>query len=540
MFTYVLLTGDIAFMASKKEYELFWKTFIKGIYDFHDQNKKEYPTILTIPGNHDISWTQDEIFTNFLTELQNRDNQNKNTFLKTPKNKEKFYQCFQNYSNQFGEDKGKHDPIWDNLFDLEQPQLEICKDYNRYRLYGYVKDSKNKIVFILINSAWFSIGGKFNKLLAQLKAKNLKNKVTEEVFYKILEEKDSVSEYGNQIIGGELFDKKKLYEVLGLSESYSIFTFCHHNLNWIDPAELYNYNEGVMNRLCLNKILKHTDVFGTGHEHVPVNAPIYNVANGYVHLQTGKFMDDCIQKPVGVPVLENCWMSILELKCSKNIHTISQQKFSYQKDIWHPHDIETIRQRPKKGALSEKDVDKVSQILKQLPPDKIVDLLDLKAKYNCEGHVAELGGSENYRMFSLLVQDCTRIILLPLNKNAIAEIFPETINRHYFLLQNIDQFHKPAKAVSQVIKINLVWNDLFVDQSLTTGYYISKNNYDELISEIAQQCDFKLQLFLHKFESLPEVNQLEQNGIFLQFNNTVLPAHYLLGSLNRYMYESKK
>src|SRR6185436_16567276 len=127
LFSYILFTGDIAFMASEKEYKIFWDNFIKGIYEFHDHNKKEYPIILTIPGNHDISWKEEEIFINFLTTLKSRGNQDKNNFVTA--NREQFYKCFQNYSNQFGQSPNKKDPVWTELFNLELPQLNVCKDY---------------------------------------------------------------------------------------------------------------------------------------------------------------------------------------------------------------------------------------------------------------------------------------------------------------------------------------------------------------------------------------------------------------------------
>jgi hypothetical protein len=535
LFSYILFTGDIAFMASEKEYKLFWNNFIKGIYEFHDHNKKEYPIILTIPGNHDISWKEDEIFNNFLTTLKSRGNPDKNKFVTD--NRQQFYKCFQNYSDRFGKEFNKKDPVWSKLFNLELPQLKVCEEYDRHRLFGYVIDHKNKLVFILINSAWFSIGGKFNELLANLKARGFNKKAPiANTFRDILKEKDSLSEYGTQIIGGSLYNERELHQLLQLSDSYSIFTFCHHNLNWLDPEELYNYNEEVMHRLCLNKILEHSDVLGTGHEHIPVNASIYKVKDGYTHLRIGKFMDDNIKKPPGTPVLENCWLSILELSCAKNIHTITQQKFSYQKNKWHHQITEPISEKLKKGILAEKDAAKVSQKFKELTPHQIAELLNLQAKYNTEGYLAELNGSENYRMFSLPVNDCIRIFVLPLNKDAIKEIFPEIINGHYFLLQHIEQYHKQVKGEIHAVKINLVWSDFFVDQQLTTGYYTLKSNYDELAYEIARQCDFKLQLFLHRLESLPGVKILEQNGICLVFSNCVLPAHYLLGLLNKYMY----
>lgn len=138
-YDYILISGDIAQSASKVEYDLFIQRIFKDLSNSFINAK-----LLIVPGNHDVNRLHTaklkKLFTNNISNI------NKKQFLKS--NKIDFFKLFENYYNSF---KNFNLPTVDS--DLKNNNL----------LYGYTINKEKRILFILLNSAWYSIGNSFLK-----------------------------------------------------------------------------------------------------------------------------------------------------------------------------------------------------------------------------------------------------------------------------------------------------------------------------------------------------------------------------------------
>lgn len=136
-YDYILISGDIAQSGEITEYELFLERIFNRL-------EKAFPNaeLLVVPGNHDVNRFQTSELTSLF--VKNIGINNKVDFLSA--NKSFFYSAFENYSKTF---KGKNIPASDSS--LVKNKL----------LFGYVLNKEKKILIILLNSAWYSIGNGF-------------------------------------------------------------------------------------------------------------------------------------------------------------------------------------------------------------------------------------------------------------------------------------------------------------------------------------------------------------------------------------------
>ncbi|MFC0604580.1 metallophosphoesterase family protein [Winogradskyella pulchriflava] len=136
-YDYILISGDTAQGGEAKEYEL----FIERIYN---KLEKAFPnaSLLIVPGNHDVNRFQTSELTSLF--IDNIGINDKKDFLSV--NKEFFYSAFENYSTFF-----QHKKLPTSESSLKDNKL----------LFGYVLNKEKKMLFILLNSAWYSVGNGF-------------------------------------------------------------------------------------------------------------------------------------------------------------------------------------------------------------------------------------------------------------------------------------------------------------------------------------------------------------------------------------------
>jgi len=260
----VLITGDLAYNGGYSDYELL-KLKLKFLIE---------KPILTIPGNHDVSWDSfkcdfDESGGSFFTD--------KNNFLN--KNFEKFKNYFKNYFNLI-------QPFGNNNYFEDQ----YC--YFKNKLFGQVIDKNNKIIFTMINSAWFSVGQSFENWLIQENYKG--NTIWDEY-----EEKDIISilrmsrEEGNLITGFNSISTdnvQEFFEVLKNKnyQDYIKISCIHHPLDLLDWSEINEYHGSGTN---LFNIISNSDILLTGHVHPAKSNRIEIILNKTLHFRGLQFLD---------------------------------------------------------------------------------------------------------------------------------------------------------------------------------------------------------------------------------------------------------
>lgn len=132
----LIVTGDIAFSGSIKEYELAYDFFTELISKFESYIGKK-PSILFIPGNHDCDFSDDQTIRNMIIE------QVKSTWYKSI-NDEIVSLCSKVQTNFF-----------DFVKRFENPNLHLLFSHKLLSVYDFNKDGKN-IIFNCFNTSWIS------------------------------------------------------------------------------------------------------------------------------------------------------------------------------------------------------------------------------------------------------------------------------------------------------------------------------------------------------------------------------------------------
>lgn len=139
---YILISGDIAQSGFVSEYQ----NFIERVLDplILLDNLKD-AKILINSGNHDLQRDGVSIFQDYINEVKNK-KFDRNQFLTS--RKKFFKQAFSNYSNAFAKYR-------------DRLPKTISKTYKEDFLHGYFLDHDKKVIFVLLNSSWFSFGDSF-------------------------------------------------------------------------------------------------------------------------------------------------------------------------------------------------------------------------------------------------------------------------------------------------------------------------------------------------------------------------------------------
>ncbi|MBK8698176.1 MAG: metallophosphoesterase [Saprospiraceae bacterium] len=530
---YIFLTGDIAFSGSSSDYQAFWDWFIVPLYQFYkelvdNERINGFPKIITIPGNHDISRSDVSIFETFLNKYNTAKNnfEQQSQLILNPDNLPSFLKTFENYSLFFGDNSTYRgiNKIWESFFKLDKNDGST---YNEKRLFGHVIDHEKKIIIILVNTAWFSIGDKFNELLVNNKLKKIHKETIDDLvtrgftgkeiadtvdFYyrelteSILKMRDRISEYGTQITGREILLFDNIEKQIKLFPDYIVITCMHHPVNWLSWGEQYDYDDKGSGsyRFTLNRILAKTDILLTGHEHVPVikmPEQINEQGNGW-HLKAGMFMEDQIDLIEAAKYFEHSRFSIIEI--SADPYLFKEKRFLYYHPSgdsafpeWKHYDsgkdekAYTYTLSNKKGILAEESL---PQLISEIGNFDLATFL-----YNRYGErkytVKELAKTELYKLYKTESAIEIRLCIVPL-KAAFSKLFvPTPFPTEHFL----DEIIKTNFVDSRLLKIHFIWPDFLVSDQLKNLYINGDEEHKVIFGKIARYSDMLFNKFRHHF-----------------------------------------
>lgn len=332
-FDYILLSGDIAQEGSAEDYAQFCRDILDPL-----QAKFPEAQLLVVPGNHDVARKDAKFVKDFLASMSENNNQRLDFFGKDIKSFEKI---FAHYTAAF---KGNG-----------KIPAQSSETYKGTLLYGHVLDVKRKVIFVLLNTSWYSLGNDFLKLhvsdqllpkvaegiaeaivltdgeaelLPDEKEEKAKKEFEEKVHKLIKEIPYIAEEYGKQLIGMDhLKDIKKISDLIDNYNDFLVVTVMHHPLNWL------NWEERITTTGKFHDIRKQTDLLLTGHEHIPRIHRSERI-HDMLHLQAGCFMHAAKRDKVyATPTIEDYiytdenWFSTLEINIKKR--TVKQIKHHY-------------------------------------------------------------------------------------------------------------------------------------------------------------------------------------------------------------------
>lgn len=295
---YLILNGDIASSGNAEEYKLFKSLLIEPLKDKYKDIK-----ILSVPGNHDINWGKTSFLLNSL-------GSEKSTYSKRSEILsgyfKKFEKSFANYKTF----------IEDNHINT------ISTGMDESLLFGYQIDFKNKIVFILVNSSWFSIGSKFNNYIVT-HCKKYRLSVS-----KALEIKDKIAEFGNQMIADNHISNMNLREkVFSKHPHFTYITLMHHPLHWLSWNEIYGTDKQNQSSKSLYSILTQSNFLFTGHEHVPPHVKSSQNYTGVHHIPLGCFLEEFSSETRLTNIRHNRF-SVIEIQNNRK-NTFQEKKYVF-------------------------------------------------------------------------------------------------------------------------------------------------------------------------------------------------------------------
>lgn len=518
---YVLITGDLAQQGTKEDYEAFWKMLLQPLLDtFLSIDSSKVPKVLTIPGNHDVKWDNVDFFPKYIEKLKPK--------ISAPERAEFLSQettSFRSLFNDYSEFiinfvTSAENSKYLNFFELkEEDGFEVSIDYKTNALYGYIIDHQNNSIFILFNSAWFSLGDKFNIEYAKHLHNKLKEKPTYDDLLQILKNKDVLTEFDNQIIGINIFDLDSLKSKIEQFPDYFVTTCMHHSLNWLNWHEYYTYTESDVNLNAnkLNNILKKSDILLTGHEHVPCNYDNQRLLNETLYLRAGCFLfDDQINKPD----LSYSWFSILKINIDSG--SLKQIRYLYNE---HGKDWEKCKPHfehlPKKNSKYNLTNQRKSEILSKikLTDADIIKEYFIKYKDREVNHAAKLDIESGHALFYEVLSENGYELCIVSNCKSF---YKEIINANIFssLIDMIMKKHDFKFKIVHFLSL-----DLYVDDDSYKAYANSEpygrvNIFLSTYKRADTLFDFFRQNFFSRFEQ--KQTSVDNTNMLLSYYNLYL------------------
>lgn len=363
-FDLVLFSGDLAQQGTTKDYNALWDFFLSHIFDdfLASESTIPVPKFISIPGNHDVNWKNSAFMKDFLDSIHPSIEEPERRTLFFKDNAKKFVSLFADYTKFVTGISKKGMGRFKNFdFDHDDERKIVSTQYQAERLFGYVIDHDKNFIIILLNSAWFSLGGKFNIEFSKRSYNKYKGQVTRDKIREILDTANLLTEYNNQILGLVEFEFEALKEQLEIYSDYLIITAVHHPLNWVQWQEQYSYDSnGIGSALVLQSILKYSTILLTGHEHIPKEVPPEKISSNTLLLRGGCFLFDKQEANCGN--LKNGWFSILDINADMGI--LTQERVYYESDrrTWHSEKKSFVLERKgfRKG-LTEKRTENVKR-----------------------------------------------------------------------------------------------------------------------------------------------------------------------------------
>ncbi len=295
---YFIISGDLAFSGKKEDYELLDKELIAPLQKRFKENQ-QCPIILCCPGNHDLDRSKKNNFNKFIQlidNLINKESASADGNITEAELAQNLYEASNERLLDSGNIKSSEEVFNDycdyakNLFvtslkllDTDQIVSSTYTDSNC--LYGYVIDKRNKIIFNVLNSSWFSLGNDFDNLL-KVHTEQTGNIDIE----KLLAIKKYCNEYGNQIIGLDIINNLQFSKNHEQYPDFYAITIFHHPMNWLKYSHQYDYEKH--NKTPLAHLIDLSDILLTGHEHVNVSSTPNILYTNTIHIPGGMFIQD--------------------------------------------------------------------------------------------------------------------------------------------------------------------------------------------------------------------------------------------------------
>ena len=259
--TYVIVTGDISFSSEDDQYAHI-KIVLKSMIptEYHKAVK-----FIWCSGNHDASWEGFETNYHRLGSEISAFFGDRNNSYNGTLNKQKidFDKIFQHYSRnlayKYNDDQG--------MFHIKNTaEIVVSKRYYKTGLEGQVIDHRQKTIFTIINTSWYSRGHSLQSFLS-----NFGDNLSKEDQLKLIEQ----SQESGKLITGLLAKNTKLKAQDLLStlidekhNDYFKITLMHHPMDWLNPSEIHSYNPNMQKKgTLITQIFRASSVLLTGHVH---------------------------------------------------------------------------------------------------------------------------------------------------------------------------------------------------------------------------------------------------------------------------------
>jgi len=290
----VFISGDIAFSGEGDQYQEL-KVALR-------QNLPDSIPIFSVLGNHDVNWA-------YLKDAIGRKKSLENLFSFTEediineleKTNSKFKKVFKEFRENF--DSKINEEI--------EPKYLI--NYCPKSYAGYIWFSEFKMLFVLLNSAWYSFGpgvikDYYDEMVEPLGPDEIKRK-----FFDFLGE--AYSQEGKQSYFFSSFPfSNEISKILKSNNDARVITLAHHPPSWLKWEEQFTTDPDKRN---LSELLSVTDLLITGHLHSPVLPPSL-LQNTCFHLSNGPFLDyhyieSNVIKTNPIGKFPNNWFNLIEI-----------------------------------------------------------------------------------------------------------------------------------------------------------------------------------------------------------------------------------
>lgn len=458
---YILISGDIANRAKVKDYNEFKENLLSPLLILFGKNK---PKVILVPGNHDVDRTRintklPEFVENIISYDKRKSFMNDKSF---------FYGIFENYSTLY----------------KDYNELNICKLQNKTNddnsIIGFYIDKSKKTIFIVLNSAWYSLGNEFT--LDYLKNVISKINFNNDEKLKMIDKSllYLYQQFGNQMIGGDFINYDSIKEEIKKYNDYLVVTTMHHPLPWISWNERFNLTGS--NNKFRKIILNNTDILLTGHEHIPSkDKPEYLFSKKLLHIDAGCFIfgDRIFDEENNSDV----WFSTLKININKR--NITQQKFIYKEEKKEWNSKKKIVKRLNKKYKKTLTISRKKDINDTISALKDGELL--KAIVNKESNTnnVEMKSFDNYLFYNKILYTLvpskngtifgTNIIEL---KKLIDKYQPNKV-KHFYLDIRHKNYENYIKKPDRLYVLETIKNDVdFQFDKFRHNFFSTLNEQD--------------------------------------------------------------
>lgn len=371
---YVIISGDISNKGKKVEFDNFSKYILTPLF-----KKLKNSKLILISGNHDLTIDAEFDYNKILS----LDKNDKKKFYLNDVDYTKFFKNYTSFCNK----------------NLKYFPKNIEAPYKEHFLYGLHKDDENKLLFVLLNSAWLSLSVKllehflneiyispfsiqFNNIKQKFNGKtldiddinqlhNLVKDVKEELTKNAYEISSKSIEYGTQELFLDfLFDSlDNLQDLLNNHNSYYILTIMHH------PENHLKWNDRINPDSLFSLLKRNSDVILSSHEHIPEKYIQSHNAKEALHLKSGPFIElEFNNNPTiknkfdkySESKLNSSAFSILDINVTKK--NINECKYVYKTvdKIWDKFDSKLFTKEYKFINLRHLDLERVYNKIKSV------------------------------------------------------------------------------------------------------------------------------------------------------------------------------